>query len=80
MRITAAEMSNMTRWLLVAVLLIVSLWSAKLTRYNWWAAGGPPTPYPHIYEQRANVFAIVTVLLFGSAGGLAVFNWKRRAR
>ena len=68
------------RWLIVVVLLAVSLWTAKLTLYNWWAAGGPPTPYPEQYEMRGKVFAVTTLLFFASAVGLAVFNWKRRIR
>jgi hypothetical protein len=70
----------MTRWLLVAVLVAASLWTANLTLYNWWAAGGPPTPHPELYEQRGNVFAVATLVLFGAAVGVGVFNWKRRAR
>ncbi len=68
------------RWIIVAVLLAVSLWSANLTLAYWWAAGGPPTPNPAQYEMRGNVFGVATLLLFGAAVGLGVLNWKRRAR
>jgi hypothetical protein len=68
------------RWLLVAVLLAVSVWSANLTVAYWWAAGGPPTLHPELYEQRGNVFAVATLVLFGSAVGLGVWSWERRAR
>jgi hypothetical protein len=55
----------MKRWLIVVVLLAVSLWTANLTLFNWWAAGGPPMPNPEQYVMRGNVFAVVTLLLFG---------------
>ena len=42
----------MKRWIIVTVLVAVSLWTANLTLYNWWAAGGPPTPNPQEYESR----------------------------
>lgn len=68
------------RWAVALILLAVSIWTANLTAYNWWAAGGPPTPYPHLYEQRGNIFAIATLLLFGAAVVLGVLNSKRRPR
>jgi len=67
----------MKRWIIVALLLAVSIWTANLTLFNWWAAGGPPTPYPHVYEQRGNVFAVVTLLLFSAAVAVALLNRKR---
>lgn len=66
--------------MLVIVLLAVSLWTANLTLFNWWAAGGPPTPNAEHYAMRGNVFAGATLLLFGTAVGLGLFNWKRSAR
>jgi hypothetical protein len=70
----------MKRWIIVAVLLAISLWSANFTLAYWWAAGGPPNARPELYEQRGNIFAVGTLLLFGGAVGLAVFNLKRRVR
>ena len=72
--------ASTARWGLAFVLLAVAIWTANLTLFNWWAAGGPRTPVPHEYAMRGNVFAVATLLLFGAAVGLGVFNWKRRAR
>jgi hypothetical protein len=68
------------RWIFVAILFAAALWSANLTLYNWWAAGGPPTPTPQLYATRGNIFAVVTLLFLGAAGGLGLMNWKQRAR
>jgi hypothetical protein len=72
--------ASTTRWSLAFVLLAVSIWTANLTLFNWWAAGGPPTLNPQQYVMRGNIFAAATLVLFGSAVGLGVFNWKRRIR
>lgn len=71
---------NAMRWALFVVLIVATCWAANLTLYNWWAAGGPPTPNPQQFAARGNIFAVATLLLFGAAVGLGVFNWKRRAR
>jgi hypothetical protein len=68
------------RWGIALVLLAVSVWTANLTLYNWWAAGGPPTPNPQMYETRGNIFAVVTLLLFSAAVAVALLNWKRSRR
>lgn len=70
----------MARWGLALVLLAVSIRTANLTLFHWWSAGGPPTPNPEQYAMRGNVFGVVTLLLFGAAVGLGLFNWKRRTR
>jgi hypothetical protein len=75
-----AMRASTVRWLAIFGLLAVSVWTANLTLFNWWAAGGPPTPNPQQFATRGNVFAIATLLLFGAAVGLAVFNWRRRVR
>ncbi len=62
----------MKRWIIVAALVAVSMWTANLTLYNWWAAGGPPTPNPQVYETRGNTFAAVTLLLFTGAVVIAL--------
>lgn len=66
--------------MLAIVLLAVSVWTANLTLFNWWAAGGPPTPNPQQYATRGNIFAVATLLLFSAAVGIGVLNWKRRVR
>lgn len=70
----------MKRWLVAAVLVAISLWSANLTLSYWWAAGGPPTSNPQMYETRGNVFAVVTLLLFSAAVAIALLNRKRLHR
>lgn len=72
--------ASTARWILVVVLLVGSLRTANLTLYNYWAAGGPPTPNPEMYETRGNIFAVVTLFFFAAAVGLGVINWRRRAR
>lgn len=67
----------MKRWLVVAVLMVASVWMANVTLFNWWAAGGPPTPNPQQFETRGNVFAIVTLLLLSAAVAVALLNRKK---
>ncbi len=68
------------RWLVTIALVAVSMWTANLTLFNWWAAGGPPTPNSQQFAMRGNIYAVATLLLFGAAVGLGVFNWRRRER
>ena len=68
----------MKRWIAVAVLLALALWTANATAYHWWASDAP-TPYAREYEMHGNVLAVVTLLLFGAAIAVALFNRKRRA-
>ena len=72
--------ASTARWGLAFVLLAVAIWTANLTLFNWWAAGGPPTPKPEQHAMRGNIFAVATLMLFGAAVVLGVFNWKRRTR
>jgi membrane protein DedA with SNARE-associated domain len=72
--------TSMKQWIVVATLLAISIWTANLTLYNWWAAGGPPTPNPQEYESRGNIFAVVTLLLFSAAVAVALLNRKRSLR
>ncbi len=70
------------RWLLVVILLLGFLWFANLTAFNWWAAGGPPTPEPE--KSRfifcGNVSFGISCLLFVSAMGVAINIYRRRKR
>lgn len=67
----------MLRWLLVVVLIGGFCWFANLTAFNWWAAGGPPTPHPEYFAGRGNLFAIVACLLLIAAIVLSVTNVRR---
>ena len=71
------RISAIFRWLLPILLFAASCWTAKLTLFNWWAAGGPPVLNPQPFEDRGNFFAIVTLLLFAGAAILSAFNLKR---
>jgi hypothetical protein len=46
------------------LLLLVFLWALYLTAFNYWAAGGPPTPHPEIYRMRGNIFFGIACVLF----------------
>ena len=72
--------SAVLRWLFIVLLIAGACWTANLALYNWWAAGGPPTANPQQFETRGNVFAVVTLLLIGSAIAVGVVNWKRSRR
>lgn len=72
--------SQIWRWLLVVFLFGASCWFANLTLYNWWAAGGPPTPHPEVYARRGNLFLFVTCCLFLAAVLLAWINLRARRR
>lgn len=65
------------RWVIAAGLLVSSLWFGNLTLYNWWAAGGPPSPHPEIYAFRGNVFLVLTCLFFVGFVTLVVLNIRR---
>ena len=41
------------RWSLVVALLGAALVLLNAAVFNTWAAGGPPTPHPELYWQRA---------------------------
>lgn len=73
-------MNAPVRWLLAAVLLLAAGWSLNLTLFNWWAAGGPPTPQPELYELRGNVFLAATVVLFAGFVSVVVINVRRSKR
>lgn len=68
------------RWLLVAVLLCLAGWSANLALFNWWVAGGPPTPNPQLYERRGNLWCGVTLLLVVASGVMIAKNVRRSRR
>jgi hypothetical protein len=67
------------RWVCAVILLAASVWTGNSTLFNWWAAGGPPVMNAQQFAARGNLFAVATLVLFGGAVGLGVFNWKRRA-
>lgn len=74
----APPLARVLGWLLPALLLVGACWTGNLTLFNWWAAGGPPTPYAELYEQRGNIFFVVTLVLIVTAVVLIVINVRRR--
>jgi hypothetical protein len=70
------------KWLksiLALVLLLVSaVWAGYLAAFNWWVAGGPPTPYRDAYEWRGNVFAIVSLSLAAAFVAVVVRSIRRQ--
>ena len=64
-------------WALMALLVAGAFWTGNLALFNWWAAGGPPSPQPEVYEQRGNIFFALTVALLLLAFLLVVVNRKR---
>jgi len=69
---------RLLRWILATFSLLGSCWACNLTLFNYWAAGGPPTNHPEIYEQRGNMFLAVTVGLFVLSALLALSNIRRK--
>lgn len=68
------------RWVAVVVMLAASIWLAYLAAYNWWAAGGPPTPHPDVYATRGNVFFALALLSLVASVLVAVLAVRRRRR
>jgi hypothetical protein len=72
------------RCLLVAILVLASLWFANLAVGNWWAGGGPPTPQPakDRFVFCGNVSFGISCLLFVSAiaVGINIYRMKKRTR
>lgn len=65
------------RILAVLVLLAGAVWAGYLAAFNWWAAGGPPTPYRGAYEWRGNAFGIVSLSLAVAFVATVVSNIRR---
>jgi hypothetical protein len=68
-------------WALAAGFLVVGFWYGKLTLYNLWLAGGPPTPHAEEYASRANDFALQAGSFLVASIILIVMNlWRRPER
>lgn len=65
------------RWLLTGACVLVSLWFAYLAIFNWWAAGGPPTPHAAQYAFRGNVFFVLAGLLLFCGVLLSILNIRK---
>ena len=67
------------RLMTAVAMLLVSVWLGYLAAFNWWAAGGPPTPHRDVYATRGNIFFVVAVLAL-AASVLVVVRTVRRVR
>ena len=65
------------RWLLTGACIVASLWFAYLAMFNWWAAGGPPTPHAEKYAFRGNVFFGLVCFLFICGILLSLLNIRK---
>jgi hypothetical protein len=70
-------MIQVVRWTSAAVLLLASLYFARLAAFHAWAAGGPPTANPEWHSLWAGRFAWITVGLIAAAIGVV---WLLRKR
>ncbi len=68
------------RWALVLVLVVLSAWNVNLALGYWWAAGGPPTPHPQIFEARGNLHFGLACLFFLPAVIISVLNIRHRRK
>lgn len=66
-------------WILLVIALLATCWAGNLALFNWWAAGGPPTPDPALYEQRGNLFFAATVVLI-AASCFLIYSLRRLGR
>ncbi len=66
------------RWITVIALLATSIWLGYLGAFNWWAAGGPPTPHPEVYATRSNVFFGLAAVSLAAAVVVTVITLRRR--
>jgi hypothetical protein len=64
-------------WLSAVLFAALTLWSAKLAAFNWWAAGGPPSDTPENFVLRGNAFFAAAVC---SLGLTVLFLWRASKR
>jgi hypothetical protein len=49
-----------------------------LTCFNWWAAGGPPTPNPEVYAARGDTFFALALASFVVAVVALLRSWRAK--
>jgi len=49
-------------WGTTVIVFVGLLWSLNLMFFNIWAAGGPPTDNPQLFEGRAEWFAVQSLV------------------
>jgi len=60
------------------ILVLAILYSFNLAAFNFWAAGGPPTPNPEVYRFRGIVFLSIAFLL--TIFSVFLFFWSRKKK
>lgn len=71
---------TIARWLLLVLLVMGLAWTLNLTAYNYWLAGGPPTPRPEIYLARSQFFLGLSGVLFAGAVAVLILNVRALRR
>jgi hypothetical protein len=56
--------SVMVRIVVIVTMVVTGVYFLYLACFNWWAAGGPPTPDPKIFEARGTAFFGLALLSF----------------
>jgi hypothetical protein len=57
--------------------VLASFWLFTPMAYHYWAAGGPPTPYPEWHAAWGNIF-FSAILACWAIGGLGAWFMRRR--
>jgi hypothetical protein len=57
--------------------ILASLWLVTPMAYHYWAAGGPPTPYPEWHAAWGNIF-FSAILACWAIAGLGAWFMRRR--
>jgi hypothetical protein len=65
------------RWVVVIWLVGLAAWSGYLAAFNYWAAGGPPTPHPEYHRHWGNIFFAATCGLLVLTVAMVVANLRR---
>jgi hypothetical protein len=64
------------RWVVVTCLVGLAVWSGYLAAFNYWAAGGPPTPHPEYFRHWGNIFFAAACGLLALSVAMVVANLR----
>ena len=67
------------QFLWAAVWVLASFWLLTPMAFHYWAAGGPPTPYPEWHAAWGNIF-FSAILACWAIGGLGAWFMRRRPK
>lgn len=65
------------RWILSAILLLLTFWAGNLAMACWWAAGGPPNPNAEMYAFRGNIYFALACFFLVAFVILVVVNIRQ---